>query len=274
MAHELSKLYRYSFRFAFLPSPPLRGLKLLAVCSGRSLQESLGCLTTVVSRVVIDVIWNHGTGAHEWHQGNLVVQILGDCGYWPGSEEVKLLNVYDLPLLPRRLIKLTQRFHFRHIRTINPVEFRSTNPDGAPLTLEGNSEIASGTTASQEVRFLNRILDWCLGLQLGYDDAKILRSAFGTVRLNEASLNQTVSCIRQRPLFMDAGIKKTQTNRSPAVQLVIWARPMRCERNNTADSMIAIVTGDLSNSNAIFVSTCLYLESLSYEATEFHALYC
>ena len=112
---------------------------------------------------------------------------------------------------------------FRETCTINPVEFRPTAPNGAPLALEGDSEIGTSTSAAQESRSLARMVDWCLGLQLDYDDAKLVASAFGMIRLNEMSLNQTVSFIKQCPLFLDIEIKKTQTNRNPEVQLAIWA---------------------------------------------------
>ena len=67
------------------------------------------------------------------------------------------------------------------------------------------------------------MVDWCLGLQLGYDDAQLVTSAFGMIRLNEASLNQTVAFIKQCPLFLVIEIKITQTDRNPEVQLAIWA---------------------------------------------------
>lgn len=103
------------------------------------------------------------------------------------------------------------------------MEFRPTIPNGAPLALEGDSEIVSSTSAAQESRSLARMVDWCLGLRLGYDDGQLVTSAFRKIRLNETSLNQTVAFIKQCPLFLDIEIKKTQTNRNPEVQLAIWA---------------------------------------------------
>ena len=167
-------------------------------------------------------MWNHKVSAHERQWGKSVVQIIGEFELWPCGEEIKLLNVYDLPsslYSTRRLLTLS----LSEACTINPIEFRPTMPNGAPLALECDSEIASGTSAAQEPRSLTRMVDWCLGLQLGYKDAQLVRSAFGMVKLNETSLNQTVSFIKQCPLFLDIEIKKTQTNRNPEVQLAIWA---------------------------------------------------
>ena len=156
---------------------------------------------------------------------------------------MKLLNVYDLPsslYSTKRLLTLS----LSETCAINPVDFRPTMPNGAPLALEGDTEIASGTSAPQEPRSLTRMVDWCLGLQLGYDDAELVGSAFGMVMPNETSLNQTVSFIKQCPLFLDIEIKKTQTERNPEVQLAIWAagalRKKQHHRWNTDLPMPAI----------------------------------
>ena len=112
---------------------------------------------------------------------------------------------------------------FSETCTINPANFRPKMPNGAPLALEGDGETASGTSVTQEPRSMTRMVDWCLGLELGYEDRQLVMKAFGLVELNETSLNQTVSFIKECPLFLDIEIKKTQTNRNPEVQLAIWA---------------------------------------------------
>ena len=167
-------------------------------------------------------MWNHRVGAHERQWGKLMVQIIGEFEFWPCGEEMKLLNVYDLPSILYST-KLLLTLSSSETCTINPEEFRPTMPNGAPLALEGDSDIASGSSVAQELRSLTRMVDWCLGLQLGYDDAQLVRSAFGMVRLNETSLNQTVAFIKQCPLFLDIEIRRTQINQNPEVQLAIWA---------------------------------------------------
>ena len=103
------------------------------------------------------------------------------------------------------------------------MEFRPTAPNGTPLYLEGDSEIGTSSSAAQESRPLARMVDWCLGLRLDYEDEKLVASAFREIGVNEMSLNQTVSFIKQCPLFLDIEIKKSHTNRNPQVQLAIWA---------------------------------------------------
>ena len=51
----------------------------------------------------------------------------------------------------------------------------------------------------------------------------VIRQAFAKDMHNAASLNQSLSFIRNNPLILDIEIKKTVQPRDPQVQLAIWA---------------------------------------------------
>ncbi|KAL8938557.1 MAG: hypothetical protein Q9216_003825 [Gyalolechia sp. 2 TL-2023] len=69
---------------------------------------------------------------------------------------------------------------------------------------------------------VSKMVDWSLGLQLGWKDDNIISQAFSTVWPNLRSLNQSLSFIDMSPLFVDIEIKKTNPGRNPEVQLAIW----------------------------------------------------
>ena len=110
-----------------------------------------------------DATWNHKVEVYERQWGKSATQIIGEFELWPRGEKLKLLNMYDLPSSPystKRLLTLSPSETY----VVDPVDFRPTMPNGAPLALEGDTEIASGTSAAQGPRSLTRMIDWYLGL--------------------------------------------------------------------------------------------------------------
>lgn len=67
------------------------------------------------------------------------------------------------------------------------------------------------------------MIDWCLGMTVDKDDLKVIRQAYAKAEDHGASLNQSLSYIRNHPLILDIEIKKTLQPRDPQVQLAIWA---------------------------------------------------
>ena len=55
------------------------------------------------------------------------------------------------------------------------------------------------------------------------NDMKIIYQAFARAEDNAASLNQSLSYIKNHPLILDIGVKKPLQTRDPRVQLAIWA---------------------------------------------------
>ena len=77
---------------------------------------------------------------------------------------------------------------------------------------------------------LGRMVDWCLGLNVDRADMAVIRKAFADIVDNAATLNQSLSYIRNTPLILDIEIKKTLQPRDPQVQLAIWASSALCKK--------------------------------------------
>lgn len=67
------------------------------------------------------------------------------------------------------------------------------------------------------------MVDLCLALRLNPFDMAVINDAFAKTSDYAASLNQSISFIKNNPLIMDIEIKKTIQRRDPKVQLAIWA---------------------------------------------------
>lgn len=67
------------------------------------------------------------------------------------------------------------------------------------------------------------MVDWSLGMNVDKDDMKVIRQAYSKTEDHAASLNQSISYIKNHPLILDIEIKKTLQPRDPQVQLAIWA---------------------------------------------------
>ena len=68
----------------------------------------------------------------------------------------------------------------------------------------------------------SRMVDLSIGLDLDEDDERTVDFAFNKMPDNDQSLNQSLSYIKDTPLFVDIELKKTYSNRDPRVQLAIW----------------------------------------------------
>ena len=77
---------------------------------------------------------------------------------------------------------------------------------------------------------LGRMIDWCLGLNVDRADMAVIRKAFADIVDNAASLNQSLSYIRNTPLILNIEIKKTLQPRDSQVQLAIWASSALCKK--------------------------------------------
>lgn len=103
------------------------------------------------------------------------------------------------------------------------MDIRVIMSNGTPLDIETVTTSSRPNAGEESTQTLTRMVDWCLGLDLDHETQGMISKAFETVRANEQSLNQTLSYLRNVPLFLDIEIKKTQSIRDPEVQLAIWA---------------------------------------------------
>ncbi|KAL9639767.1 MAG: hypothetical protein Q9204_000967 [Flavoplaca sp. TL-2023a] len=165
-----------------------------------------------VDRVLSQAAWNHMKKVHEGQWGALAHSLSEELALWPVGQTVTILN--------------TERC------SINPVELHTVMPNGKPLldtesgSMKSESSKAGKCIAedwqAEEDPTVSKMVDWCFGLQLGWEDENIINRAFSTVRPNMRSLNQSLSFIDMVPLFVDIEIKKTNPGRDPEVQLAIW----------------------------------------------------
>lgn len=79
----------------------------------------------------------------------------------------------------------------------------------------------TSTSANNSVT-TTRMVDICLALNLEDTAREVVTRSWATWPDNLRSLNQTVSYIRIRPLFLDIEIKQLNQDREPLVQLGIW----------------------------------------------------
>lgn len=156
--------------------------------------EQLGSLKRHVDLVVINARLNHRAEAHERQWAAIsVVPLITELQTWPVGQGFMLLNVENC--------------------SIEPVEIRIERPNGTRLELDSEPSTTS------------RMIDWTLGLKLDEmnHQRKLIAKAFANMNDYEASMNQSMSYIRESPLFLDLELKKTQSNINPEVQLAIWA---------------------------------------------------
>ncbi|KAL8726540.1 MAG: hypothetical protein Q9166_006647 [cf. Caloplaca sp. 2 TL-2023] len=173
----------------------------------------LGHMKRRVDRVLNKAAWNHRKKVHEGQWGAVAHSLLEELALWPVGETLTILN--------------TERC------TINPVELHTVMPNGKPLLATDSASIKSRSSKAEKSEAddsqaeqdptVSKIVDWCLGLELDWEDETIINRAFSTVRPNMRSLNQSLSFIDQVPIFLDIEIKKTNPGRDPEVQLAIWA---------------------------------------------------
>lgn len=105
-------------------------------------------------------------------------------------------------------------------------------PDGKPLLVtESGSlklenpkagESIADNTQAEENPTISKMVEWCIGLELNWEDEKIINQAFRTLLPNLRSLNQSLTFIDMVPLLVDFEIKKTNPGRDPELQLAIW----------------------------------------------------
>ncbi|KAL8910878.1 MAG: hypothetical protein Q9171_003877 [Xanthocarpia ochracea] len=172
----------------------------------------LGHMQRRVDRVLNQAAWNHMKKVHEGQWGAVAHSLLEELALWPVAQTVTILN--------------TERC------SINPVELHTVMPNGKPLLDTESGSMKSGSSKAgksiaedsqaEEDPTVSKMVDWCIGLQLGWEDETIINRAFSTILPNMRSLNQSLSFIDMVPLFVDIEIKKTNPGRDPEVQLAIW----------------------------------------------------
>ncbi|KAL8896778.1 MAG: hypothetical protein Q9207_007541 [Kuettlingeria erythrocarpa] len=165
-----------------------------------------------VDRVLHQSAWNHMKNVHEGQWGAVAHSLLEELALWPVGETLTILN--------------TERC------SINPVELHTVMPNGKPLLITESGSMKSGSSKAgksiaddsqaEEDPTVSKMIDWCIGLQLGWEDDSIINRAFSTVRPNMRSLNQSLSFIDMVPLIVDIELKKTNPGRDPELQLAIW----------------------------------------------------
>ncbi|KAL9123599.1 MAG: hypothetical protein Q9217_006984 [Psora testacea] len=175
-------------------------------------------LKNIVSKIVSDAAWNQIVGAHEGQWGSLLSRIITELGDLPSGEHFKLINVYEFlvsfPSPENMLILLSET------TAINPRQVRPTLPDETPVVLE--DDVASSTITSQSPQEVARMIDWTLALKLTTEELFVITEAFKKLKMNEGSLNQTLSFTSLCPLFLDFELKKSYTNHDPKIQLAVW----------------------------------------------------
>lgn len=69
----------------------------------------------------------------------------------------------------------------------------------------------------------SRMVDWSLGLKLNHKETSIIDDAYSKMSDWEQSLNQTVTYVKDVPMFLDVEVKKLNAAVTPEVQLAVWA---------------------------------------------------
>ncbi|KAL8937487.1 MAG: hypothetical protein Q9216_004396 [Gyalolechia sp. 2 TL-2023] len=105
--------------------------------------------------------------------------------------------------------------------SIEPVEIRLVRlqplkgSEDETLGEEPLTDYARITTA--------KMVDWTFGLTLTEHEHSIIQSAYMSLRDNGRSLNQTMSFVKDVPLFCDFEIKSLHGNVPPEFQIGVWA---------------------------------------------------
>ena len=113
---------------------------------------------------------------------------------------------------------------YRENCAITPVN-RPIAKNGLPVPYETESVGGLTTTSNGEQGLtMARMIDWCLGFVVSWQDHAILSKVYGSgfLQHDDCSLNQSGAFIKQWSLFVDFEIKKVLSNRDPLVQLAIW----------------------------------------------------
>lgn len=66
------------------------------------------------------------------------------------------------------------------------------------------------------------MIDWSCHIILGYPDEKLLVETYSEKPDNLRSVNQSLSWIRDLPIFLNIEIKMSNSTRVPFVQLAVW----------------------------------------------------
>ncbi|KAL8661202.1 MAG: hypothetical protein Q9202_005804 [Teloschistes flavicans] len=153
-----------------------------------------------VERVVEATEDNQTMQVHERQWGwTTISPLLNEVLVWPQNRGAVLVNVESC--------------------AVNPEEIRMLRPGRQRYVDETNS--TTSTSANNSVT-TTRMVDICLALNLEDTAREVVTRSWATWPDNLRSLNQTVSYIRIRPLFLDIEIKQLNQDREPLVQLGIW----------------------------------------------------
>lgn len=163
-------------------------------------QHCLARMKSTADDVLDKALRAHALNAHERQWGAIVNQLLCEVEIW--QERPKQIVVLNIETC-----------------SIQPSEIRPMRPDGQ-LSIDCDAQTVGSNTAPEN---MGRMVDWCLAMDVCDSDMKVIEKVFASLQNNVASLNQSLSYIRQNPLILDIEIKKTLQPRDPQVQLAIWA---------------------------------------------------
>ncbi|KAL8819560.1 MAG: hypothetical protein Q9223_002033 [Gallowayella weberi] len=175
-------------------------------------------LMETLEMVLLKAERNARLEAHERQWGAVVSQILDEVELWSNGK-VALFNIENCPIVPDRL-KLLRPKSGRYI----------------------NEELQSTSIKPDTTENISRMVDWSFGLELGFDDKRLINEAYKWCDDYEHSLNQTLSYVYNYPLFLDIKIKKAYASRDPEVQLATWAAAGILKRRHHGWNSIMIPT--------------------------------
>jgi len=109
--------------------------------------------------------------------------------------------------------------------SIEPEEMRPVLPNGNTMgaTMSEGQPSCSAKTTTEDGETVGKMVDCSLTILMSAEEENIVDDGFANMRPNERTLNQSLGCIKNSPLFLNIELKKTQSNRDPEVQLAIWA---------------------------------------------------
>lgn len=83
-------------------------------------------------------------------------------------------------------------------------------------------EAVNDDDQSSEDDTTSTMVDWSVALKLSPEQDRAIGKAFACIRSNECGLNQSLSFIKETPLFLDIEVNKQQPSRDPELSLAIW----------------------------------------------------
>ncbi|KAL9123577.1 MAG: hypothetical protein Q9217_007003 [Psora testacea] len=183
-------------------------------------------LRETVEQVIESAAWNYRMNVHE-RQWSLttISPILNAMVQLRSSKTLRLLNLWVLSLIllskPNMLSVLIVGV-YRESCSIRPTELCPKRQGDFRIEPELQSNAATTTATTTLDTTTSRMIDFAFGLKLSPTDEQTVTGAFKCLDDSERSLNQTLSYPITVPLFLDLELKKTNSDRTPEVQLGVW----------------------------------------------------